>query len=199
MYTIMNLIFACDTNYGIGVNNRLPPWKLKGDLEKFSKLTIGSGNNVVIMGKNTYLSLPKNFLKNRCNIVISKTLFTENCYDKFKITLSEKEIEYCIFNKTFIFNHLSDAYIYALNYTSFSKDNSFGEIWAIGGSTIYESAIELGLVNKIYLTFVKKNYICDTYLGEKTINFLDETKITNIQYFNHHLNDEHEFRVYEYR
>ena len=59
----MNLIFACDEKYGIGINNRLPDWKLRGDLSKFSKLTTGKGNNVVIMGKNTYISLPNNYLK----------------------------------------------------------------------------------------------------------------------------------------
>ena len=52
----MNLIVACDSNYGIGIDNRLPDWKIEGDLKRFKKLTVGHGNNVVIMGKNTFLS-----------------------------------------------------------------------------------------------------------------------------------------------
>ena len=79
----MNLIFACDKKYGIGINNKLPPWKIDGDLARFSKVTIGNGSNVVIMGKNTYLSLPNNYLKNRCNIVVSQTLFNEYSDNKF--------------------------------------------------------------------------------------------------------------------
>lgn len=194
----MNLIFACDKKYGIGVNNKLPPWKLKGDLEKFSKLTIGYGNNVVIMGKNTYLSLPKKYLKDRCNIVISKTLFNEHSDKKTTDIISCEEIEYCTLDKTYVFNNFTSAYVYSVNYISELKNDVFGEIWAIGGSSIYEKVIECGLVNKIYLTYVKKQYRCDTYLGDKTINFLDETKITNIGYFNHPQNDQHEIRIYNY-
>ena len=55
----MNIIVACDSNYGIGINNNLPSWNLKDDLKKFKELTIGNGRNVVIMGKNTYLSFKK--------------------------------------------------------------------------------------------------------------------------------------------
>ena len=69
----MNIILACDKNYGIGINNQLP-WNLKHDMIHFKKTTVGKKNNIVIMGKNTYLSL-KNALSNRTNIVVSKTLF----------------------------------------------------------------------------------------------------------------------------
>ena len=194
----MNLIFACDKNYGIGINNKLPPWKIDGDLARFSKLTIGNGSNVVIMGKNTYLSLPNNYLKNRCNIVVSQTLFNEYSDNKWNIVIYDQEIEYCILNKTYIFDNFDHAYMYALNHITNFNNKVFGEIWVIGGSSIYDSAIELNLVNKIYLTYVKKQYKCDVYLGEKTINFLDDSKITHINYNNHFNNDPHEFRVYHY-
>jgi dihydrofolate reductase len=194
----MNLIFACDKKYGIGINNKLPPWKIDGDLARFSKVTIGNGSNVVIMGKNTYLSLPNNYLKNRCNIVVSQTLFNEYSENKWNIVIYDQEIEYCILNKTYIFNNFGHAYIYALNHITNFNNEILGEIWVIGGSTIYDSAIELNLVNKIYLTYVKKKYSCDVYLGEKTINFLDESKITHVHYNNHLNNDPHEFRIYNY-
>lgn len=194
----MNLIFACDKNYGIGINNKLPLWKIDGDLARFSKLTIGNGSNVVIMGKNTYLSLPNNYLKNRCNIVVSQTLFNEYSDNKWNIVIYDQEIEYCILNKTYIFDNFDHAYIYALNHITNFNNKVFGEIWVIGGSSIYDTAIELNLVNKIYLTYVKKQYSCDVYLGEKTINFLDDSKITHINYNNHFNSDPHEFRIYNY-
>ena len=53
-----NIIVAKCNNNGIGINNTLP-WNIPGDLKRFSKLTTGSGNNAIIMGKNTWLSLPK--------------------------------------------------------------------------------------------------------------------------------------------
>ena len=66
-----NAIVATSNNKGIGLNNKLP-WNLKSDLLRFKKLTIGNGNNCIIMGKNTWNSI--NFLNNRHNYIISSTL-----------------------------------------------------------------------------------------------------------------------------
>ena len=66
----MKLILACDLNGGIGYKNKLP-WKIVGDLPRFKRLT---ENGVVVMGRNTWESLPKKPLPKRVNIVISKTL-----------------------------------------------------------------------------------------------------------------------------
>ena len=68
---IFNAIAAISKNKGIGLNNKLP-WKLKEDLIRFKKITIGNGNNSVIMGKNTWNSIK--FLNNRHNYIISSTL-----------------------------------------------------------------------------------------------------------------------------
>jgi len=194
----MNVIFACDKNYGIGIDNKLPPWKIKGDLARFSKLTIGDGNNVVIMGKNTYLSLPNQYLKNRQNVVVSNTLF-EKYDNQQKVIDIEEEITYSIHNKTIFLPSFSNAYNYALHYVS---DNypfgAFGEIWAIGGSSIYENAVELNVVNKMYVTHVKKEYNCDTFLGHKTINSLNIDNIEYIEKCSHIGNDVYEYCVYNY-
>ena len=194
----MNVIFACDKNYGIGIDNKLPPWKIKGDLARFSKLTIGDGNNVVIMGKNTYLSLPNQYLKNRQNVVVSNTLF-EKYDNQQKVIDIEEEITYSIHNKTIFLPSFSNAYNYALHYVS---DNypfgAFGEIWAIGGSSIYENAVELNVVNKMYVTHVKKEYNCDTFLGPKTINSLNIDNIEYIEKCSHIGNDVYEYCVYNY-
>lgn len=66
----MKLILACDLNGGIGYQNKLP-WKIVGDLSRFKRLT---ENSVVVMGRNTWESLPKKPLPNRVNVIISKTL-----------------------------------------------------------------------------------------------------------------------------
>lgn len=65
----MNLIIACDPKGGIGYRNKLP-WShpIEGDLPRFKKLT---DNKIVIMGKNTYDSLPIKPLPNRDNYVIT--------------------------------------------------------------------------------------------------------------------------------
>lgn len=64
----MKLIVACDPNGGIGYNNKLPWSKIEGDLPRFKQLTTGK---VVIMGRNTWESLPKRPLPNRINVVVS--------------------------------------------------------------------------------------------------------------------------------
>lgn len=65
----MKLIIACDPSGGIGKDNKLPWPILEGDLPRFKKLT---QDQVVVMGKNTWLSLPKKPLSNRLNFVVSR-------------------------------------------------------------------------------------------------------------------------------
>ena len=75
----INLIVAMCKNNGIGLNNKIP-WKISEDMHYFSKKTSGNypgdGNkkNAVIMGRNTWESLPKKYkpLPHRFNIVLTK-------------------------------------------------------------------------------------------------------------------------------
>ena len=60
------MIVAIDKNLGIGFKNKLLK-SIPEDLKRFKRLTTGS---VVIMGYNTYLSLPKKPLLNRINIIM---------------------------------------------------------------------------------------------------------------------------------
>lgn len=64
------MIAACDDKRGIGIDNKLP-WTNKADMAHFRTTTTG---HTVIMGRNTYESIPREFrpLKNRINIVISR-------------------------------------------------------------------------------------------------------------------------------
>lgn len=65
----MKLIVACDPKGGIGYNNKLPWDKIQGDLPRFKELTTGKN---VLMGYNTYESLPVKPLPNRTNYVVSR-------------------------------------------------------------------------------------------------------------------------------
>jgi len=71
------LILATTTNGGIGYDNKIP-WKNKTDLKYFSKLT-KTGNNAVIFGKNTFLSVKK--LKDRDIFVLTKDKSIPNSFD----------------------------------------------------------------------------------------------------------------------
>ena len=65
----VSIIAAVARNRAIGFENKLIYW-LPNDLKRFKALTTG---HTIIMGRNTFLSLPKGALPNRRNIVLSRT------------------------------------------------------------------------------------------------------------------------------
>ena len=73
----IHLIWAQDENGGIGKDGKLP-WHILADLKNFKKLTSGS---TILMGRNTWESLPARPLPERRNIVLSsKVLSDVECY-----------------------------------------------------------------------------------------------------------------------
>lgn len=72
----MKGIVAVDEKWGIGKDNGLL-FGIREDMKFFRETT---KNKVVVMGSNTLRSLPNgNPLKNRVNIVLSKTLKRDDC------------------------------------------------------------------------------------------------------------------------
>ena len=133
----MKLIVATDLIYGIGANNTLP-WKFKSDLKYFSNMTKGLGNNCIIMGKNTFLSIGKPLPK-RTNIVLSTSLSN---------TLHDNII---------IFNNITPLIHYI-------QTQHFDQIWIIGGLQIYQLFLEKKLIDEIYITLINNSYpSCDTF------------------------------------
>lgn len=65
---MISIIVAIAENGAIGLNNQLI-YHISADMKRFKALTTG---NTVIMGRKTFLSLPKGALPNRRNIVLSR-------------------------------------------------------------------------------------------------------------------------------
>ena len=120
----INIIVAYCKNYGIGIKNDLP-WKIKSDILKFRKLTIGNKNNAIIMGKNTYLSLNCDGLKCRDNLILSTSLNIDK-------TISNKQNKKNSV-KSFENIEIMEKYI---------KTKNYDELWIIGGSYIYDEAFK---------------------------------------------------------
>lgn len=134
-----NIIVAVDTNNGIGLNNTIP-WYEPEDLKHFAKLTKGNGKNAVIMGKNTWNSLPQRWLHNRFNIIISRNLdISGTNFQSFKDP--KKAIEYCI-------------------------KKEYETVWIMGGGEIYNYFINNNLVDNIYISKLDKCYNCDVFFPE---------------------------------
>lgn len=104
------LIAAIANNNAIGFENKLLYW-LPNDLKRFKELTTG---HTIIMGSNTFRSLPKGALPNRRNIVLSR---------------KEKEFPGCE-----TFSSLEEA---------LANCNGTELVYVIGGEMLYRAALPL--------------------------------------------------------
>ena len=128
-------IIVCVNNKNvIGKDNQLL-YKLPSDLKHFKKITT---NNVVIMGRKTFESLPIKPLPNRVNIVITR--------DKnFKADGVE------------VVHSIEDAIYLCSEFFSDKK------CFIIGGGQIYQECIDKGYVHEIIVTHVDDDSDGDTY------------------------------------
>lgn len=135
------LIVATDKNFGIGNNGSLPWPKNKMDMDFFKSKTT---ENIVIMGRKTWESIPEKFrpLPNRINIIISRTAHK-----------NEKNVLW--------FTSVLDVirHIASLSKTDYKDKIPF----VIGGSEIYKQFIELQIISTIWYTYFNKEYKCDAY------------------------------------
>jgi dihydrofolate reductase len=76
-----HLISAIAIDGTIGINNKIP-WKISEDLQYYKAKTLDS---VVIVGYNTYLSLPKVALRNRVYIVVTKKKINDIFEDDYSV------------------------------------------------------------------------------------------------------------------
>jgi len=128
----ISIIVAVAKKNAIGKDNKLL-CHLSEDLKRFKKLTSG---HTVIMGKNTYFSLPKRPLPNRINIVITD--------------IAGEQIDNC-------------AMAYSIE-DAISKMDSDKENFIIGGASIYRQF--LPHANKLYITWIHQEFESDTFFPE---------------------------------
>ena len=107
---MISIIAAVARNRAIGYENKLIYW-LPNDLKRFKALTTG---HTIIMGRNTFLSLPKGALPNRRNIVLTR---------------SQKAFPGCD-----VYASLEDALAHC------DKDE---DVYIIGGASVYRQALPL--------------------------------------------------------
>ena len=125
----ISIIVAIATNRAIGKDNRLL-WHLSDDLKRFKKLTTG---HTLIMGRNTFLSLPNGALPNRRHIVISD--IQGESFEGCEMARSiEEAIELAGRNE---------------------------ECFVIGGGMVYKQF--LPIAGKLYLTEVRESFEADTF------------------------------------
>ena len=145
----INIIVAMDKNGLIGNGNELP-WHIPEDLEYFYKTTV---DNIVVMGRKTWESLPKKHkpLKNRDNLVLTKnTLNDATKYNNLWVTSVEEILS--IPNKFFSM-----------------------EVFIIGGAEIYKQFYPH--CDKLYITYVNDTYEGDVYFPIKITQINEDFEI----------------------
>ena len=147
------MILAMDLDGCIGKDDGLP-WRLRADMLRFKRLTVGEGHNAVLMGRTTWESLPEAYrpLDNRLNIVVTRN--QEYTVEGVEITSSienglalanEKESEVC---------------------------------WIIGGANVYEQCREL--VDEVHVTMVETNQSGDIRVGLFTEDYWEEEVVETV-------------------
>ena len=137
---MISAIVAVDNDWGIGFNGGLLE-HIPADLKYFKQLTSG---HTVVMGTNTWNSLPKKPLANRSNIIISSAQRLIMCQNTLRL-------------------HMEDI----IEYFKYTKD----EVFIIGGGSIYKQL--LPYCEKVYVTKINKSHEnIDTYFPN--LDELDE-------------------------
>jgi dihydrofolate reductase len=128
----VSIIVAIASNYAIGKDNDLL-WHISDDLKRFKRITSG---HTVVMGKNTFYSLPVRPLPNRKNIVLTD--------------VEGETIDGCVMAYS-----IEDA---------IDKMDEGKENFIMGGGSIYKQFMPLA--DKLYITRVHKDFEADTFFPE---------------------------------
>ena len=134
----LKMILAMDLDGCIGKENGLP-WRLRSDMLRFKRLTLGQGNSAVLMGRTTWESIPEMYrpLVDRINIVVSRNR---------EYTLDNADVVYSIEEGI-----------------GHAKSKNCDECWIIGGANVYEQCRDM--VEEVHLTSVETSNSGDVKVG----------------------------------
>lgn len=149
MRAIRVVVAAAEENWGIGLRQQIP-WRLPSDMKHFKQLTVRAGTDAqqhaVIMGRKTWESLPAKFrpLPQRFNIILTRNA-------DYRATHSVPE-------SVGVASDLASA----LQLVE-AKQDAVDQVWVIGGSAVYEEALNHPACNEVHLTSVKGMFECDAF------------------------------------
>ncbi len=127
------------------MDNQLP-WRLKADMLWFKQATIAQNpkqENVIIMGRKTWDSIPEKFrpLARRKNIVITRS--PEKCQAPYTAQSFEQALK-----------------------LAYSLGN---EVFVAGGGSIYELAFKHPDCKKLLITEIDRNFQCDSFFPDYSL------------------------------
>ncbi|XP_068422598.1 dihydrofolate reductase [Clinocottus analis] len=152
MARVLNAIVAVCPDLGIGTRGDLPwhPVRLDNEFKHFRRMTatpsVKDKQNVVIMGRRTWFSIPEKNrpLKDRINIVLSRELKAPPAGA----------------------HHLAPDFNSALRLVDVELADQADQVWIIGGSSLYKDFMESPGTRRLFVTQILKQFECDTFLPE---------------------------------
>jgi len=160
-----SLIVAMDLQRGIGKAGTLP-WHLPGDMKYFKTLTTKTERpqkqNIVIMGRKTWDSIPQKFrpLCDRINLVLTRRQNPD-------------------FPPTVLFADSLEKGLRLFQASSYQE--KIGDIFIIGGEEIFEVALKMPACKKLYITHIHHTFDCDTFFPEFEQQFKQNTTSKTLQ------------------
>lgn len=138
-------IAACDPQGVMGKEGKLP-WHYPEDLKHFQKTT---QDQILVMGYQTFLTLPKIFFEDRITIVFSRKNHLESTSNLIFVSSIE-------------------------DFLSLPLDK---DCFVIGGAQIFKLFLEKNLIEKLILTKLKKQYAGDTLFPLSSIDSWKSQKV----------------------
>ncbi|KAG7191456.1 dihydrofolate reductase [Scheffersomyces spartinae] len=134
---IVIIVAALLPELGIGYQGKLP-WRLSKEIKYFRDVTTGNKRNAVVMGRNTWNSIPNKFrpLKGRLNVVLSRT---------FQNELVTPELYH------------ANSFDSAIDWISKDKAHEIERIFVIGGGELYNTVINDSRTLHLLITEIKNN------------------------------------------
>jgi dihydrofolate reductase len=168
----INIIVATSTNYGIGYENKMC-WNIPNELKYFKNITTTVNDtdkkNCVIMGKNTWYSLPKRPLVNRINIIISSQDYEKISREIDELDAKDKEI-------VKIFKNIEESLKYV------EEEETIESAFIIGGAQLYNNFLDNYVENikYVYMTIIYDN----NFKFEKKDVYNNELKYITMKGYN---------------
>ena len=151
----MYAIVCMNDLQGIGYRGMIP-WKSKEDMRFFRRVTIGDGNNAVVMGHNTFKSIGSRPLSNRKNYVLTRTLPCTETHP-----------------------YENDSVVYLTNIENvLLLSHLYDKVFIIGGEEIYKTFEPH--YQKIYVTHIHNHIPCDTFFTVDINSYIIE-KETHVE------------------
>ncbi|VAX32371.1 Dihydrofolate reductase [hydrothermal vent metagenome] len=160
-----SLVAAMDLQRGIGKAGNLP-WSFSGDMKYFktltTKTTTPQKQNIVMMGRKTWDSIPQKFrpLPNRINLVLTHKKNPD-------------------FPPPVLFADSLEKGLRLFQTSSYQE--KIENIFIIGGEEIFEVALKMPACKKLYITHIQHTFDCDTFFPHFEQQFKQNTTSKTLQ------------------